>query len=95
MLLVLLYKGQASMARLPQPGGDTGEWGQILNDYLSQAHAADGSLKAGIVTPSQLSNDITSLINSKVSASSLSTVATTGNYSDLTNIPTAPQASVV
>ena len=31
--------------RLPNPGGDTGSWGTILNDYLSQAHQADGSLK--------------------------------------------------
>lgn len=37
------------MARLPQPGGDAGNWGQILNDFLGQAHQPDGSLKAGIV----------------------------------------------
>lgn len=33
------------MARLPQPGGDQGNWGDILNDYLSVAHNADGTLK--------------------------------------------------
>jgi|GEM_PF-1568706 len=33
------------MARLPQPGGDSGQWGQILNEFLSQAHNSDGSLK--------------------------------------------------
>lgn len=33
------------MPRLPQPGSDQGEWGEILNDFLSQAHNADGSLK--------------------------------------------------
>lgn len=33
------------MARLPIPGGDTGNWGKILNDFLSQAHDADGALK--------------------------------------------------
>lgn len=33
------------MARLPQPGGDKGNWGNILNDYLSAAHNPDGSLK--------------------------------------------------
>lgn len=33
------------MARLPIPGDDTGTWGSILNDYLSQAHNADGSLR--------------------------------------------------
>ena len=33
------------MARLPQPGGDSGNWGTILNEYLSQSHMQDGSLK--------------------------------------------------
>ena len=33
------------MARLPQIGGDEGDWGDILNDYLGQAHNADGTLK--------------------------------------------------
>lgn len=35
------------MARLPQPGGDTGTWGDILNDFLSVAHNTDGTLKTG------------------------------------------------
>lgn len=38
------------MARLPQPGGDSGNWGTILNDYLGQAHNADGTIKTGAVT---------------------------------------------
>ncbi|HEY5668170.1 MAG TPA: right-handed parallel beta-helix repeat-containing protein [Candidatus Saccharimonadales bacterium] len=33
------------MARLPNPGGDNGTWGNILNDFLSTEHNADGSLK--------------------------------------------------
>lgn len=33
------------MARLPQPGGDAGNWGEILNDYLAQAHDSTGKLK--------------------------------------------------
>ena len=33
------------MSRLPTPGSDAGNWGAILNDYLSQAHNADGTLK--------------------------------------------------
>lgn len=37
------------MARLPVPGNDGGTWGGILNDYLLQAHNADGSLKASSV----------------------------------------------
>lgn len=38
------------MARLPQVGGDSGDWGDILNDYLSQVHQPDGTLKSGVVT---------------------------------------------
>jgi hypothetical protein len=33
------------MARLPTPGSDNGNWGDILNDYLNQAHQDDGTLK--------------------------------------------------
>jgi hypothetical protein len=33
------------MARLPTPGGDDGNWGQILNDYLAVEHDDSGSLK--------------------------------------------------
>jgi phage-related tail fiber protein len=38
------------MARLPTPGGDKGNWGDILNDFLSQSLATDGSLKDSTVT---------------------------------------------
>lgn len=38
------------MARLPTPNADEGKWGQILNDYLSQAHKPDGNLKANAVS---------------------------------------------
>jgi hypothetical protein len=34
-------------ARLPIPGGDDGNWGSILNDYLSVELNSDGSLKRG------------------------------------------------
>lgn len=37
------------MSRLPQPGGDVGNWGTVLNDFLSQVHNTDGTLKAGSV----------------------------------------------
>lgn len=42
------------MARLPKVGGDDGNWGQILNDYLSRSLTSDGSLQAGSVGPTQL-----------------------------------------
>lgn len=44
------------MARLPQPGGDSGEWGDILNTFLNVAHKTDGSLKDGSVTTGTIAN---------------------------------------
>ena len=38
------------MARLPVPGSDDGTWGDVLNDFLSQEHNADGSQKTLPVT---------------------------------------------
>ena len=46
------------MPRLPIPGSDSGNWGQILNDYLSQAHRSDGSLKDNVITTNNLSQDL-------------------------------------
>lgn len=45
------------MARLPQPGGDAGNWGNILNDYLAQSHKTDGTLKDNSVTNAALADD--------------------------------------
>lgn len=55
------------MPRLPQPGSDEGTWGEILNDYLTVAHATDGTLRPGIVTPSALAAG--SVTSSKLAAS--------------------------
>jgi hypothetical protein len=33
------------MPRLPTPGSDEGQWGNILNDFLSVEHNSDGTLK--------------------------------------------------
>lgn len=34
------------MSRLPNPGSDSGVWGDVLNDFLSVEHNPDGTLKA-------------------------------------------------
>lgn len=48
------------MARLPQPGGDNGNWGTILNDYLLVEHDQAGFLKDGAVTATKIAaNTIT------------------------------------
>lgn len=36
-------------ARLPIPGSDVGDWGNILNTYLEVSHNADGTLTPGAV----------------------------------------------
>lgn len=46
------------MARLPIPGGDQGNWGQILNDYLSAAHNTDGTLKPNIIATTNLTQEL-------------------------------------
>lgn len=42
------------MARLPNPGGDEGTWGSILNDFLGQVHNSDGTLKDDSVTAASI-----------------------------------------
>lgn len=37
------------MPRLPIPGQDGGTWGNLLNEYLSVSHNADGSIKSSAV----------------------------------------------
>lgn len=46
------------MARLPQPGGDAGNWGSILNDYLLQAHETDGRIKDSAVSDAAVATRI-------------------------------------
>ena len=38
------------MSRLPTPGGDSGNWGDILNDFLNQSHYSDGTLKSSKIS---------------------------------------------
>ncbi len=44
------------MARLPQPGGDAGNWGEILNEYLLVEHDDAGHLKPGVVGAAQITD---------------------------------------
>lgn len=46
------------MSRLPTVGGDEGDWGTLLNDFLSVEHNANGTLKkAGDITTAQTTAD--------------------------------------
>lgn len=44
------------MARLPTPGGDAGDWGDILNAFLEVSHNNDGTLGSNIVDTPQIKN---------------------------------------
>ena len=59
------------MARLPQPGGDAGNWGSILNDYLATSHKADGTIKDNTIGATQLQDD--SVTNAALADGSVTT----------------------
>ncbi len=63
------------MARLPQPGSDSGTWGNILNDFLSQAHNADGTIRDGVVPESALSSSAQTKLNAVGGTPDWSTIA--------------------
>lgn len=85
------------MARLPIPGSDSNTWGIVLNDYLNQAHNADGTLKDGSVSSSAVNDgalpqakiqNLTSDLSAKAAASH------THPISDVTNLQTSLNAKL-
>lgn len=72
------------MARLPSIGSDDGIWGAVLNDFLSQSHNNDGSLRNNIVGTEQLRNN--SVSTAKLlglgSASGIASLNATGKLPD-------------
>lgn len=68
------------MARLPQPGSDDGVWGAILNDFLSQSHAADGSLKADLTLRGTTTVERDINIGGQVFGGRVSVKQINGNY---------------
>lgn len=49
------------MARLPISGSDTGTWGTVLNEFLSVAHNANGTLILPVNIAIALSNETSTL----------------------------------
>jgi hypothetical protein len=74
------------MARLPTPGGDDGTWGQVLNDFLAQAHASDGTIKSGAVSATSIQDatiseaKLDAALQAKVNASDVLAEFTAGSY---------------
>lgn len=52
------------MARLPQVGGDRGSWGQVLNEFLAQAHNSDGSIKDSAISDAAIADG--TITNTKI-----------------------------
>ncbi len=71
------------MARLPQPGGDSGQWGDVLNDYLSVTLKADGTLQPNVVTGIALQNNSVSTEKLATTAPPVSGQTLTYNGSQL------------
>lgn len=85
------------MARLPEPGKDNGQWGDILNDYLAQSLSADGSLKTDTVGPAQLkplSVTTAALVDNSVTIPKLSSVAQANGLASLDGSAKLPEAQV-
>jgi lysophospholipase L1-like esterase len=81
------------MARLPQPGGDSGDWGNILNDYLAQAHNPDGTLKDGVVDEAVLSQSVRDSIDAAANVSVGATRPLASSYRPLQGTTTAITSS--
>ena len=84
---------QTAMPRLPHPGQDEGKWGDILNDYLSQSHNPNGTLKPGIITTTNLAQDVQDKID--VIAGQQGPTGPTGATGPASTIPgpTGPQGT--
>lgn len=54
------------MVRLPQPGGDKGSWGTVLNEFLSVTHNNDGTIKTGTITETALDTSLQTKVNGTV-----------------------------
>ncbi len=94
------------MARLPQPGGDNGNWGTILNDYLAQTHKSDGTLKDNVVSAAAITDGsigetlLDAALQSKVNAGAPDATASTrgvvqlaGDLGGSATSPTVPGLS--
>lgn len=83
------------MSRLPTPGADDGTWGQVLNDFLSVEHNADGTLIQGdaIAAATATANTALNEANDAVTAASAAYTLPNGGIPK-TDLAAAVQASL-
>ncbi|HEX9153327.1 MAG TPA: hypothetical protein VF809_00740, partial [Candidatus Saccharimonadales bacterium] len=72
------------MARLPIPGKDDNIWGNVLNDFLAQAHASDGQIKNSSISSAQLDTPTRSSVTRAATS-----LQTTNNLADVADAATA------
>jgi hypothetical protein len=85
--------------RLPTPGGDSGDWGDILNSFLEVSLASDGTLNSNVVGTNQLqSNAVTNAQLDVPTQTTLSAVASKytkpGSGIPATDLTTAVQTNL-
>lgn len=89
-----LQPPQSSQKRLPIPGEDDGQWGDILNEYLLVSLNTNGTLKAAPIIAAKADKTyVDTALQTKPDNSTLSTVALSGSYNDLTDKPSALDTS--
>jgi hypothetical protein len=71
-------------ARLPTPGGDNGDWGDILNTFLEVSHNSDGTLSNSTVGNNQLDSSTQSAITK--ANNSVQTTTTVNGHALSSNI---------
>jgi hypothetical protein len=69
-------------ARLPTVGGDDGNWGQILNDFLTVEHNADGTLRKAGDIASAINKSTVTAKGDILAATAASTIARVGVGTD-------------
>lgn len=88
------------MARLPISGGDSGDWGNILNDFLLVEHTSTGALKRGSDIDTALSTANTALTTANSKLDKFVILATDygvtfdGTTDDAADLQTAINAAV-
>ena len=85
------------MTRLPIPGGDDGQWGSILNDFLDVSFNSDGTLKPTAVTATNLTTPLPVSQGGTGSATQnfvdVTTAQTVGGTKTFTSAPIVPTNS--
>jgi hypothetical protein len=83
------------VTRLPNPGGDDNQWGDILNAYLSVSLDGSGSLKNNVVGTNQIQNN--AVTNAQLDSSTQNAIASANSkYTKPTGgIPSSDMTSAV